>query len=93
MAAPENIKAGFLKEKDIFSEQGIKYVAPLVCLAEPALVPKQIHQTLKEAIPDLTLAETRQAVRVGYAARSIRSFAGTGARFSSGARAMTGLAS
>jgi predicted nucleotide-binding protein (sugar kinase/HSP70/actin superfamily) len=67
MAAPENIKAGFLKEKDVFSEQGIKYVAPLVCLAEPPLVPKQIHQALKEAIPDLTLDETREAVRVGYA--------------------------
>jgi predicted nucleotide-binding protein (sugar kinase/HSP70/actin superfamily) len=67
MAAPENIKAGFLKEKDIFSEQRIKYVAPLVCLAEPALVPKQIFQALKEAIPDLSLDETRLAVRVGYA--------------------------
>jgi predicted nucleotide-binding protein (sugar kinase/HSP70/actin superfamily) len=67
MAAPENIKAGFLKEKDIFSEQRIKYVAPLVCLAEPALVPKQIFQALKEAIPDLSLDETRQAVRAGYA--------------------------
>ena len=29
MAAPENIKAGFLKEKDVFAEQRIKYVAPL----------------------------------------------------------------
>jgi predicted nucleotide-binding protein (sugar kinase/HSP70/actin superfamily) len=39
MAAPESIKAGFLKEKDVFLEQGIKYVAPLVSLAEPPLVP------------------------------------------------------
>jgi predicted nucleotide-binding protein (sugar kinase/HSP70/actin superfamily) len=67
MAAPENIKAGFLKEKDIFSVKRIKYVAPLVSLAEPALVPKQIFQVLKEAIPDLSLDETRQAVRAGYA--------------------------
>jgi predicted nucleotide-binding protein (sugar kinase/HSP70/actin superfamily) len=67
MAAPESIKAGFLKEKDVFLEQGIKYVAPLVSLAEPPLVPKQLYQALKEAIPDLTLDETRKAVEVGYA--------------------------
>jgi len=67
MAAPENIKAGFLKEKDVFAEQGIKYVAPLVSLAEPPLVPRQVYQALKEAIPDLTLDETRKAVEVGYA--------------------------
>ena len=29
MAAPENIKAGFLKERDVFAEQGIRYVAPV----------------------------------------------------------------
>src|SRR5258708_23868607 len=33
MAGPENIKAGFIKEKDVFAEQGIKYISPLVCLA------------------------------------------------------------
>ena len=33
MAAPENIKAGFLKEKDVFAEHGIDHVAPLVSLA------------------------------------------------------------
>ncbi len=68
MAAPENIKAGFLKEKDVFREQGIAYVAPLVSLAEPPLVPKQLFQALKGAIPGLTLGETRNAVAAGYAA-------------------------
>jgi predicted nucleotide-binding protein (sugar kinase/HSP70/actin superfamily) len=68
MAAPENIKAGFLKEKDVFREQGIAYVAPLVSLAEPPLVPKQLFQALKDAIPGLTLGETRNAVAAGYAA-------------------------
>src|ERR1700704_587086 len=67
MAAPENIKAGFLKEKDVFAEQGIKYVSPLVSLGEPPLVPKQLHQALKDAIPALTLAETARAVQAGYA--------------------------
>jgi predicted nucleotide-binding protein (sugar kinase/HSP70/actin superfamily) len=68
MAAPENIKAGFLKEHDVFAEQGISYVAPLTCLAEPRLVPNQLHQALAEAIPDMTVAETKNAVAAGYAA-------------------------
>jgi predicted nucleotide-binding protein (sugar kinase/HSP70/actin superfamily) len=55
MAAPENIKAGFLKEKDVFAAQGIKYVAPMVDLAEPPLVGKQLYAALKDAIPDLSL--------------------------------------
>ncbi len=68
MAAPENIKAGFLKEKDIFAAQGISYVTPLVCLAEPLLVPKQLYATLKEVIPNLSLPEVRRAVTAGFAA-------------------------
>jgi predicted nucleotide-binding protein (sugar kinase/HSP70/actin superfamily) len=68
MAAPENIKAGFLKEKDVFAVEGINYVAPLVCLAEPPLVSKQLYATLKDVIPDLRMAEVRRAVAEGYAA-------------------------
>jgi predicted nucleotide-binding protein (sugar kinase/HSP70/actin superfamily) len=68
MAAPENIKAGFLKEQDVFAERGIKYISPFVSLAEPAIVPKQLHRVLNEAIPDLTLMEVQRAVTAGYAA-------------------------
>jgi predicted nucleotide-binding protein (sugar kinase/HSP70/actin superfamily) len=68
MAAPENIKAGFLKEKDVFAAQGINYVAPLVCLAEPPLVGKQLYVALKDVIPDLGMAEVQRAVAAGYAA-------------------------
>jgi hypothetical protein len=32
MAAPESTKAGFLEERDVFAEQGIRYVAPFVSL-------------------------------------------------------------
>ena len=72
MAAPENIKAGFLKEKDIFAENGIRHVAPLVSLAEPLLVPKQLYDGLKEAIPGLTLEQTKAAVDEGY--RTLEAF-------------------
>jgi len=68
MAAPENIKAGFLRERDIFADQGIKYVAPLVCLGEPLLVPQQLYGALRDVIPGLSLSETRRAVEAGYAA-------------------------
>jgi predicted nucleotide-binding protein (sugar kinase/HSP70/actin superfamily) len=68
MAAPENIKAGFLKERDVFSERGIKYVSPFVSLAEPAIVPKQLQRALNDAVPGLTLQEVQSAVTAGYAA-------------------------
>ncbi|MBI4639884.1 MAG: activase [Candidatus Tectomicrobia bacterium] len=65
MAAPENIKSGFLKEKDLFAENGITYVSPFVSLGEPYLVGKQLYESLKDAL-DLTLEETKAAVEVGY---------------------------
>ena len=41
MAAPENIKAGFIKEKNVFAENGIRYVSPLVspCRADDGAAP------------------------------------------------------
>jgi predicted nucleotide-binding protein (sugar kinase/HSP70/actin superfamily) len=66
MAAPENIKAGFIKEKDVFAENGIRYIAPLVTLAEPVLVPRQLYDALRDVLEDLTLEETKEAVDEGY---------------------------
>ena len=68
MAAPENIKAGFLKEADVFAEHGVHHVAPLVSLGDAALVPKQLYTGLRDAIRGLTLKETRHAVEAGYRA-------------------------
>ena len=67
MAGPENIKSGFLKEGDVFAQNGIRYVAPFVSLGEPALVPGQMHEFLAEAF-DLDRDETRRAVEAGYRA-------------------------
>jgi predicted nucleotide-binding protein (sugar kinase/HSP70/actin superfamily) len=66
MAAPENIKAGFIKEKDAFAENGIRYVAPLVTLAEPVLVPRQLYDALRDVLEGLTIEETKEAVDEGY---------------------------
>jgi predicted nucleotide-binding protein (sugar kinase/HSP70/actin superfamily) len=68
MAAPENIKAGFVKERDAFAEAGIAYAAPLVSLDEPKLVPKQLWEGLRVALPGLAADETARAVAEGYRA-------------------------
>jgi predicted nucleotide-binding protein (sugar kinase/HSP70/actin superfamily) len=68
MAAPENIKAGFLKERDVFAEEGIRYLAPFVSLDEPLLVPKQLFECLRDALRELRLEETKRAVDAGYRA-------------------------
>lgn len=68
MAAPENAKAGFLRERDVFAEAGIRHVAPLVSMADPRVVPRQLHQALADVLPGLTPRETEAAVAEGFAA-------------------------
>jgi len=68
MAAPENIKSGFQKEKDMFAEHGIRYATPFVSLDDRPLVPRQLYEGLCEFIPGLTKSETRQAVDAGFRA-------------------------
>lgn len=68
MAGPENIKAGFIKERDAFAEAGVRYLSPLVSLGDPPLVPKQLYGALKDAIVGLTPAETKRAVDAGFRA-------------------------
>ena len=67
MAGPENIKAGFLKERDVFAENGITYLSPFVSLGEPELVPKELYESLKDAL-GLDFDETGRAVEAGYKA-------------------------
>ena len=66
MAAPENIRSGFTRESDLFADRGIRYVSPLVALAEPRLAAKQLHQALDDVLYGLTLEETEAAVLDGY---------------------------
>lgn len=68
MAAPENIRSGYQKEKDMFAEHGIRYVDPFVSLADPAIVPKQLFEDLRRFIPGLTMNETKRAVDEAYRA-------------------------
>lgn len=67
MAAPENIKSGFLRENDVFAENGITYVSPFISLGEPALVPKQLFESLKD-VWGLDREEVQKAAESGYRA-------------------------
>jgi predicted nucleotide-binding protein (sugar kinase/HSP70/actin superfamily) len=71
MAGPENIRAGFMKESDIFADNGIKYASPFVSMAEPDVVAKQMHDSLKDVF-DLDYDETQRAVERGY--KDLRAF-------------------
>ncbi len=67
MAGPENIKAGFQKERDVFAENGIVYASPFVTMGDPAMVPAELYQGLKDVF-DLDEEETRRAVEAGFEA-------------------------
>jgi predicted nucleotide-binding protein (sugar kinase/HSP70/actin superfamily) len=71
MAGPENIRAGFVKESDVFADNGIQYAAPFVNMAEPEMMPKQMYDCLKDVF-DLDMAETQRAVDAGY--KALRAF-------------------
>ena len=71
MAGPENIKAGFVKERDIFADNGVAYVSPFVSLAEPEMMPMQLYEACKDAL-QLTYEETERAVQAGY--RALKAF-------------------
>lgn len=68
MAAAENIKAGFVKERDAFGEHGVRYAAPLVSLGDRPVVSRQLYGALKDVIPGLGAKETERAVDEGYRA-------------------------
>jgi len=67
MAGPENIKAGFLKERDIFAENGVIYASPFVSLGDRHMVTEQLYSSLKDVF-DLTREETERAVLAGFTA-------------------------
>jgi predicted nucleotide-binding protein (sugar kinase/HSP70/actin superfamily) len=71
MAGPENIKAGFLKERDVFAENGIVYASPFVSLGDRHMVTEQMYSGLKDVF-DLDLEETAKAVEAGF--RALDSF-------------------
>ena len=67
MAGPENIKAGFMKEGDVFADNGIVYASPFASLGDRHMVTEQLYTSLKDSF-DLDLEETTRAVQAGFKA-------------------------
>jgi predicted nucleotide-binding protein (sugar kinase/HSP70/actin superfamily) len=67
MAGPESVKAGFMKERDVFAENGIVYASPFASLGDRNMVTEQLYTSLKD-IFDLDMQETERAVQAGFQA-------------------------
>jgi predicted nucleotide-binding protein (sugar kinase/HSP70/actin superfamily) len=67
MAGPESVKAGFMKERDVFAENGIVYASPFASLGDRNMVTEQLYSSLKDTF-DLDREETEHAVQAGFLA-------------------------
>src|SRR5206468_9065290 len=67
MAGPENIKAGFLKERDVFADNDVVYASPFVSLGDRQMVTEQLYTSLQD-IFELDVEETERAVQAGFKA-------------------------
>jgi activator of 2-hydroxyglutaryl-CoA dehydratase/predicted nucleotide-binding protein (sugar kinase/HSP70/actin superfamily) len=68
---PDTAKAAFTKEGDVFKEQGIAYLNPMLNFTEPKWLAKQMFDTWGTPL-GLSEAENERAVTVGY--RELESF-------------------
>jgi predicted nucleotide-binding protein (sugar kinase/HSP70/actin superfamily) len=66
-ATPEAVKAAFTKEGDLFEKKGIRYLCPVVNVAQPALFARQMFAAWKDVL-GLSEKENQRAVDAGYRA-------------------------
>jgi len=64
---PEAVKAAFVKEGDLFAQQGIKYLNPILNIDKPRFLEKQMYDAFKEIL-GLTQNEHHRAIEEGYKA-------------------------
>jgi predicted CoA-substrate-specific enzyme activase len=64
-ASPETVKAAFTKETDVFAEQGIKYLCPIVNMADRKLFSQQMYVAFKDVL-GLSPEENDRAVEIAY---------------------------
>jgi activator of 2-hydroxyglutaryl-CoA dehydratase/predicted nucleotide-binding protein (sugar kinase/HSP70/actin superfamily) len=62
---PETVEAAYTKETDLFAERGIRYVHPLVDLADRKLFARQMFQAWAPIL-GLSQAENERAIEIGY---------------------------
>ena len=66
-ATPETVKAAFTKESDVFTEHNVKYLNPILNLADRKLFAFQMFKTW-QPILGLSEEENDRAIEVGYQA-------------------------
>jgi predicted CoA-substrate-specific enzyme activase len=64
-ATPEAVKAAFTKEGDLFAKKGIRYLCPVVNVAQPHLFARQMFGAWRELL-GLSEKENQRAVEAGY---------------------------
>mgnify|MGYP001059433300 FL=1 len=64
---PEVVRAAFTKETDLFAENGLRYINPLLDMAKPQLLARQLYAELHPLL-GLARKENLEAVYAGYAA-------------------------
>ena len=62
---PETAKAAFTKEGDVFKEQGVVYLNPMLAFTEPKWLAKQMFDTWSARL-GLSEAENERAITAGY---------------------------
>jgi len=66
-ATPEAVKAAFTKEGDLFAKKGIKYLCPVVNVAQPQLFARQMFAAWKDLL-GISEKENERAVAAGFKA-------------------------
>ncbi|HET6349667.1 MAG TPA: BadF/BadG/BcrA/BcrD ATPase family protein [Candidatus Krumholzibacteria bacterium] len=66
-ATPEAVKAAFTKEGDLFAKKGIRYLCPVVNVAQPHLFARQMYGAWKDVL-GLSEKENARAAEAGYRA-------------------------
>jgi predicted nucleotide-binding protein (sugar kinase/HSP70/actin superfamily) len=66
-ATPESVKAAFMKEGDLFQQNGIRYLNTFLNIGRPALCTRQLYLQFKDIL-GLSEGENARAAQKGYAA-------------------------
>ncbi|HEY8462168.1 MAG TPA: BadF/BadG/BcrA/BcrD ATPase family protein [Blastocatellia bacterium] len=67
---PEAVKAAFTKEGDLFTQNGIRYLDPILNLDQPRFLEKQMFEAFKDIL-GLTREENSRAIEEGYKALDV----------------------
>ena len=62
---PETAKAAFIKEGDVFAQNGIRYLCPMMNFADRPLLAKQLFETWGEIL-GLSEEENKRAIEAGF---------------------------